>query len=89
MESRGRPTTLIQLIHAIQESRATLQASSAILAQEEGAALKPRRTAEQDSELWDAGRWTRAEEMRRLRGVACSQKKSRQWHARLRRNAQR
>ena len=42
-----------QLIHAIQESRAILQASSAILSQEGGAALEAEAGAEQDNELRD------------------------------------
>ena len=42
-----------QLVHALQESRATLQASSAILAQEGGAALEAEAGAQQDPELWD------------------------------------
>ena len=42
-----------QLIRAIQESRATPQASSAILAQEGGAAVEAEAGARQDPELWD------------------------------------
>ena len=42
-----------QLIHAIQESRAILQTSSAILSQEGGAALEAETGARQDPELWD------------------------------------
>ena len=41
------------LIHAIQESRAILQTSSAILSQEGGAAVEAETGAEQDPELWD------------------------------------
>ena len=41
------------LIHAIQESRATLQTSSAVLSQEGGAAMEAETGAEQDPELWD------------------------------------
>ena len=42
-----------ELIRAIQESRAPLQAPPAILAQEGGAALPAETDAEQDPELWD------------------------------------
>ena len=42
-----------QLIHAIQESRAILQTSSAILSQEGGAATEAETGAQQDPELWD------------------------------------
>ena len=41
------------LIHAIQESRAILQTSSAILSQEGGAAMEAETGAEHDPELWD------------------------------------
>ena len=42
-----------QLIHAVQESRAILQTSSAILSQEGGAAVEAETGAEQDPGLWD------------------------------------
>ena len=42
-----------QLIHAIQESRAILQTSSAILSQAGGTALEAEAGVEQDPELWD------------------------------------
>ena len=51
-----------QLIHAIQESRATLQASSAILSQEGGPASDAEVGAELDLELWDQDE-AEAEEM--------------------------
>ena len=41
------------LVHAIQESRANLQTSSAIVSQEGGATAEAELGAEQDPELWD------------------------------------
>ena len=43
----------VQLIHAIQESRAILETSLAILSQEGRAAMEAETSAEQDPELWD------------------------------------
>ena len=52
-----------QLIRAIQESRAILQTSSAILSQEGGAAMEADAGVEQDPELWDQDE-DEAEEMK-------------------------
>ena len=76
------------LIHAIQESRAILQTSSAILSQGGGAAVEAETGAEQDPELWDQdGARPRRWQTSRRRTLQEDRQWSRGRDARPRRNA--